>query len=397
MIRIEVLAKTCENGELLTDPKVLGGKLAGICYMPDDYCSNAIQDIEGANRRAEMTAKSGHHSVFDHGSLTLLLQDIPKIVVMLLNSTEFYTTSEKSARYTTMDAITGYERFFYDKWVKLLTTKIQSRYNNIDDTAAKKLAQENARYMTSVFTPTVLAYTTSYRQLNYLVDWSDKLINSLGTIEGKFNLRLKESVTELREALMGVLGEKTLTDNKDRHFEFMPLQHGIKIIGHEDHYGDVYSVKYELSFAALAQAHRHRTINYQMLFNGDNAAEFGFYVPKIIREDAELKADWLKDMESVAEYYPQGTLVEVIEQGLAKNFALKCKERLCGRAQLEIMENTISTLEIMDNHYDELSSYNKQLIDNMTLDGLVPKCGFKGFTCKENCMWGIKGGLTREI
>mgnify|MGYP000190534559 CR=1 FL=1 len=45
-------------------------------------------------------------------------------------------------------------------------------------------------------------------------------------------------------------------------------------------------------------------------------------------------------MRSIKEIYPQGTLVSVTEQGLFEDFVLKSKERMCGRAQLEIMRIT---------------------------------------------------------
>ncbi len=50
--------------------------------------------------------------------------------------------------------------------------------------------------------------------------------------------------------------------------------------------------------------------------------------------------EWLVDMESVGDCYPQGMLVSVTEQGLFEDFVVKCKERMCGRAQLEIMSVT---------------------------------------------------------
>jgi hypothetical protein len=37
-------------------------------------------------------------------------------------------------------------------------------------------------------------------------------------------------------------------------------------------------------------------------------------------------------------------LVKVNERGTVENFVLKCTERLCGAAQLEIMEQTVETM-----------------------------------------------------
>lgn len=394
--RLETVNHSFNN---IDELRLLGGKLAGICYMPDDYLSGEIQNTVKANSRANMTTKSGHHSVFDHGNMTILFEGLPKIVAMLLNSTEFYTTSEKSARYTAMKPETELETEVYEKWVTILTDVIKEEYPNTDDKLAHKLAQENARYMISVFTPTVMAYTTSHRQLNYLVDWCDKLIADLAELDGAFNKKLKESVIELRDCIIGVLGEKTITDNKNRHFEFMPVQHGIDeadVLGAEE-VGETYSISYRMTFAALAQAQRHRTIHYEMIFNGDNADEFGFFVPDIIKDRESLLNAWLIDMRSVAYCYPQGTLVVVKEQGLTKDFFLKCKERMCGRAQLEIMQNTAESLKLFINNKDRMSNTNKNELDGMIENGIVPKCGFKGYKCLEPCAWGIKGGLTRRI
>jgi len=69
-----------------------------------------------------------------------------------------------------------------------------------------------------------------------------------------------------------------------------------------------------------------------------------YYVPKIIR-DTEFEEEWLRDITSLEEFYPQGMLIKVNERGTVENFVLKCTERLCGAAQLEIMEQTRNTMD----------------------------------------------------
>ena len=66
----------------------------------------------------------------------------------------------------------------YDKWVNIFEQEIKKMYPNgsskfFDENGkkARKLAQENARYLISVFTPTNMVYSTSFRQLNYLCHW----------------------------------------------------------------------------------------------------------------------------------------------------------------------------------------------------------------------------------
>ena len=47
---------------------------------------------------------------------------------------------------------------------------------------------------------------------------------------------------------------------------------------------------------------------------------------------------------TVKDITPQGELVRISEKGKYDDFVLKCKERLCSAAQLEIMMQTKETL-----------------------------------------------------
>ena len=109
------------NIEIITitqgDAINLGGKLAGICYMPDNFEKLNNEDINKTVNRAKRTMESGHHSVFEHYYITLYLENIPKLFAMLLNNEKVYTTSEKSARYTKMELI-GKQKQLYDRGVK---------------------------------------------------------------------------------------------------------------------------------------------------------------------------------------------------------------------------------------------------------------------------------------
>lgn len=399
-MRIDVLAVTKEIEKAnLSEQKLLGGKLAGICYMQGDFYDKQIQDK--ALQRANFTIKNGHHSVFDHGNITVLFKGIPKIVAMILNNTRYYTTSEKSARYTEMGPKTDIEIKLYDKWTKILKEKIIEVYSNINKEYAHKLAQENARYMISVFTPTVMAYTTSFRQWNYIIDWTKKFVLSINDIDGAFNKRLLMHMAELKMSLEKIFGKEIITDNKNRHFTLLPIQMGYtkdEFDQRNNIISDVYSVHYLSSFASLAQAQRHRTISYKAIFSGNNPTEYGYYTPRLLFDYPELQKEWQKDMDSVAHVYPQGILLKVTEQGLAEDFLKKCEKRLCGRTQLETMLNTLEIFKSFSKNRDKLSPYNRNTLETMvTTKGFVPRCGFKGFKCTEPCRWGIKEGLTRMI
>lgn len=68
-----------------------------------------------------------------------------------------------------------------------------------------------------------------------------------------------------------------------------------------------------------------------------------YFVPPVIK-GTKLEQEWFKDIKSLGEFYPQGRMVLVNERGTVENFILKCKERLCGCAQLEITMQTCKTL-----------------------------------------------------
>ena len=85
---------------------------------------------------------------------------------------------------------------------------------------------------------------------------------------------------------------------------------------------------------------------------------------------------------------------------------MKCKERMCGRAQLEVMKATTNSVKLFIDNKDNLSYSNQKLLESMTLsidergcNGLTPcaRCQFKDFKCSEGCQWGPSGALTRLI
>ena len=464
---IKIIAVTKEVDDNISidrinkDLTIFSGKAAGVCYMPDDYTEKGIQDSEKALKRALGNAKSGHHSVYEHGHLSFIIKT-NKMMCMILNSLGVYTTSEKSARYTKMHPETELEQQIYNKWRHKLQDIILEKLPNIDDIdlskrlckkmgieynpntvrnrsvshikddeylekelnelknsetlPSYKLANENARYMISVFTPTTLMYTMSFRQVFLVIDYLNSLALNLQWIikEYDFNFakRLLPYVEELRDLFIKTIGEKRITDNKNQYIKLLAAQHIGDVINgklnvyedlskrlgstEKDNIADSYTVTYIGSLAMLAQAHRHRTLKYKMYML--EAGDYGFYTPEIIK-NTEYQVEWQKDIEKLADFIPQGTLVEITEQGQIEDFVLKCKERLCGRAQLEIMRSTVNTAEKMLANKDNLSYINQQLISSITdkNGNIVPRCKFYDFNCSEGCSWGSEKALTRKI
>ena len=160
--------------------RIVAGLMGATCYMPDTFDKLNSKTEEQVLRIAEIVESNFHHSTFGHSFVTLEITGIPKALAMVLNNEHDYNTSEKSARYTIMKDVAPDQKELYDKWTRIFKAEIEKRYPNgsnpfFDEAGkkAQKLAQENARYMISVFTPTNMVYTVSFRQLNYIAHWME--------------------------------------------------------------------------------------------------------------------------------------------------------------------------------------------------------------------------------
>ena len=80
----------------------LSGKIAGVCYDQEGFSHLINEPEEKTIKRINRTLNDGHHSVYDHITINFNLQNIPKILAMVLNNEHQYTTSEKSGRYTSV-------------------------------------------------------------------------------------------------------------------------------------------------------------------------------------------------------------------------------------------------------------------------------------------------------
>lgn len=396
MIKVDIAKAYFEDeeGKLDLDSSLmLSGKFAGVCYDQEGYNHLKDEAEEKTRRRISLTKDNGHHSVYDHIYMSLNITNIPKILAMVLNNEKEYTTSEKSARYTPIkpgkdSVITEEEHRLYEKWMEIFKRKIKDMYGDVyDDNKIKKLAQENARYLVTVFMPTTMVYTVSLRQINYIASWLEKYIAACDEskdFERKLAASMREFIEELKN--LNILDAGLLTNDKNRSISLFGKNLGDK----KDYFGDVYATIYKGSFASLAQAQRHRTLDYKM----ELMEEKEFFVPPILDDDPALMQEWLNDIKSVANVYPTGELVMIYERGTYENFILKCKERLCSAAQLEIMKQTKETLE---SYYDGLKSNHDPLAEDMEKYTHGARCTFPDYKCSSPC--GFKEGinLTRKI
>lgn len=153
----------------------------------------------------------------------------------------------------------------------------------------------------------------------------------------------------------------------------------------EEHFGDTYSTSYEMSFAGLAQAHRHRTINYHISDGTALGAPLDFFLPGIIKGNDKLLTEWTEDLTEVGSYdFPQAQLLRVNERGIIEDFRSKAFLRMCGHAQYEIMRQTLATAQNYQQYQMEYS------------DGLKTKC-LQGITCNSKCNWRGARALERKV
>lgn len=373
---------------------IFGGHAAGMCYMPDDFDAILSEPEEKTMRRANDTLEREHHSVDDHPKYNFVFENIPKILAMALNNEKAYDTSEKSARYTKMEPSPD-ELELYNKWCKkfeaLITEVYGERYLKFFEsekkanTAIRKLAQENARYMISVFTNTSMEHTVSFRQINYILRFFEIFIEDEADTE--FNIKLKNAMKEFINVVPDVVKvERLNADSKDRKISLFDERKERTEV-----FSETYCTTYKGTFAQYAQAQRHRTLDYKMRF----LDEFEFYIPELIKDNEELVKEWSDDIKSVAHLYPQGMLVSIRERGTYENFILKCKERLCGCAQLEIALQTKKTLDkylaaTKENGEEEIYEY-------LLKHSKGARCTFPKFKCKSPCIWGAKDAFNRKI
>ena len=403
-IKVKILPGKFNNEDgtyNLKQALLLSGKIGGMCYLQGDFASIENEDESKTTRRIVNTIDNRHHSVYDHLYLNLEIEGLPKILAMVLNNEKAYATSEKSARYTAINEATGVsplEIELYNKWNEILFNEINNKYGNcFDERRMKKLAQENDRYMVSIFMPTKMAYSTSLRQINYIYHWFKNYIsNAKTTLEKKIALSMEEFnkaltsknviIENLKDTFSDVRDGITLSDGKNRTVSLF----ADSFDNEEEIYSNIYNITYYGSGAYLAQAQRHRTISYQMILENTHK----FYVPEIIKHDSKLVEEWNKDMESVSDLLPQGMLFKIKESGSYDSFILKCKERLCTFAQLEI--NNV-TKDIINKYATALTKRNHPLKDDIKLYCKGARCTFPCYKCSEPCNFaeGIK--LTRLI
>lgn len=333
----------------------------------------------------------GHHSPFDHFGLNFYFEGPEKSLAMAFNNQGMYTTSEKSARYTVMSGMPRAQKVTYDKWDSWFQKEIANQFPETNfpklyikggdgKTPAEKLAQENARYVTSVFTPTNMTHTLTWRQMNIIYNQFQDFIQANENSPVEFKGRLAEAMKgfvnsdEIQKWVIDEAQVKMKGDIPLRFFRDKPV---------EEHFGeDIYSTNYLASFASLAQLHRHRLVKYDVSSGFQKGAPLGFYIPRLI-EASGKSSEWLGDLEDIAKTdFPQSQLLYVGERGMRENLPARTEERECGLAQLE-------TARVLGELLDNYAQYVPEVAELKQ-----PTCT-KGGCKKGGCTFGPSKALER--
>jgi len=363
---------------------------ARICYTDKDW--GQLLDEEFKEGLMRSLIGRGHHSPLDHVALNFYLSGSAKVLAMTLNNQGMYTTSEKSARYTVMKNVPPIQRELYGKWDDWFLNEISRQFpeekfkklhakGSDGKTTAEKLAQENARYMTGVFTPTNMTHSLTWRQMNIVYHWFNDFVEENENSPEEFRRRLAESMKGFIEA--DEVKNWVIDEAQVKMKGSIPLKFFKSPI--EEHFGeDVYSTNYLASFASLAQLHRHRLVNYTVSDGYQKGAPEGFYVPRLV-EASGVDSEWVKDLESVAESdFPQAQLLRVGERGMRENLPARTEERECGLAQLE-------TARVIGGLLDRYSTYVPEVAELKN-----PPC-VPGGCEKGGCTFGPNLALERLI
>lgn len=373
----------------LENALLFSGRIAGVCYDKEGFEHLEKEDISNTQKRINNTLENDHHSVYDHIMINFNIVGIPKILAMVLNNEHQYTTSEKSARYTDVtykngSILTEREVTLYNKWNERFKELIKENYPDFTNFKIKTLAQENARYLITVFVPTEMVYSTTLRQINYIASIMQKYIEdhneSNDYLEKNLSLCMQDFIKELDR--LNVLDKRLMHNSKNRSISLF----GKDLEKREEIFSHIYSVNYEASYASLAQAQRHRTLFYQM----ERMDEKKYFVPPILNKKEEYIKEWTQDIKSVSNVVPQGEIILINETGTYDNFILKTKERLCTAAQLEVMKATRDTLLKYKDALEKNDHYLKEDIKKYVKGA---RCTF-GYNCTKKC--NFKEGITLE-
>lgn len=399
--------------------QVVGVK-AAVCYKDGDITPEMIRENESAEqliKRGLNTIKNEHTSPSEQINVLLEITGIPKILCMVLNNEHEYAADERSLRYTPIinGTVSDLEIALYDKWVTLFTNILNKEYYDFfvkfnqgkDEESTKrktvsaisKIAQENARYMTSVFIPTTLTYSVPLAQINKICLSMQRVIDKpLNEFEELLIPYFEDFIKQLKELNVIITNKKVkelgIIDVNDNDDYFYQNSKNIDLSLFAEHnqfsgidlpncYDSSFSYNMDISLACLAQFHRHRTMDFEM--KTPSKEDKSFYTPLLLEGKDDLIEDWHYDMLSVMPFYPQGKIAHTNVNGSLKNLVhFVGKERACDKAFTETQDMFTNQM-LPDIYMGLIASGNEQLA--FALEPYVNRlrCMYPDYKCPAPC------------
>ena len=328
------------------------GKIANTCYMKGSFEELFSQSREKAEKRAIGCSENGHHSVFDHMVVTLQIEGINKVTAMVLNSVGMYATSERSGRYCEFKGFCDRDEALYSKWKERILNSLEGS-ETLTSFEKEKIANENARYFISSFAEnTEMIYTVNIRMLSYFLEWSSLVIryvdeNDLEDWKRDFYFSLSKQLKELsyliRKKVFDYYHITPLVDNKRGKFDFLVDLSDEKIPLEFINTTEFYGYPDAMSIVCLGHKVRSRVLDIRFALKKTPT----YYVPSLINT-LNLADEWLEDMRSIEDLYPQGLEVATYECGSkVKFFRYQVTERLCNHTLNETCQQVLRQAEFI--------------------------------------------------
>ncbi len=379
-----------ENRFLAEDGKIdlraafrYAGIKAAWCYKPDTATPESIREMPESEliRMGMDTFINDHGTPKEHQEISVEIIGLPKVLCMILNDEHFSSACERSFRYTKVkvsDAISEIEIDLYNKWLKIFNDVLWDKYSktflmeakrkieaekkmgaqnkteaDIEKaarTAARKIAQENARNFIGILVPTSIAYTTPwcewqkiYVKLKDMVEHPRSDIERLAVpsakelmkalVDNRIVVSTKEAVLLYPDVQEKIVDGRDILfkDNKHVKLALFGSHPEISPFDKPDEFGSFVDVTSTCSISSIGQRLRHRTGKWTMR----ELEEYTFITPPFIR-GMSYQYEYEMDMMLVKGVFPQGQNVEVnMRMALEDVFNYVGKERACNRAQWE--------------------------------------------------------------
>lgn len=414
------LTKDKKKLDLKEALKITGVK-AAVCFKDGDITPQMIREAESDEqliKRGINTILSDHTSPSEQVSVSLEITGIPKILCMILNNEHEYAADERSIRYTIIKenaAISKEEVTLYYKWLNIFINILNSKYYDFfkkfnqgkteeatikkTNNAIKKIAQENARYLITLFVPTTLTYTVPLAQINKICVYMQRIIdNPLNEFEEALIPYLQEFISKLKDLDVVITNQKiaklkiiNVPDNDDYFYHnnkkidlsLFAKRNKFSALGKENEVGYNISYNFGLTISALAEMQRHRTAYFECSYPSNT--NFKVYTPILIRENKKLSEEWFKDVMSLKQFYPQAQLLDVNICAPLKNIInFIGKERACDRALLEVQDTF--TNQLIPQIYEELVRNQKlELAKNLEPYTNRLRCAYPDYNCPTPC------------